>query len=268
MANKFRVNQLLLTNNTVTTTGNNIYVNGLGNYTTDNPLGFATSGNLTNASGALSSQTQASGSFLFGLINASSAGVSSLNGQSGAINFTGAGNASVIVNGQNFTISGNTGHLVGYATINNLLLTGQQAWTSANNNATNLSGNLQTTGSTLDNKINSLSGMASTWSTLSWVSTINWNVTTGIFEDRKRIVLTGDAILAINGLYNGWAGALEVVQSGNSTTGYSLTLPAATKVLNSGAGILNLTRISGTRDIAGFEYNGANLFCALGNSFT
>jgi len=58
---------------------------------------------------------------------------------------TGAGNVFVIINGQNFVISGDTGNLIGYVTINSL----------------------QTTGSTLDNKINSLSGYSNnTFSTI------------------------------------------------------------------------------------------------------
>ena len=61
---------------------------------------------LTGTSGQLSNNIGSTGSFLFGLINASSAGVSSLNSHSGALSLTGAGNVSVIVNGQNFTISG------------------------------------------------------------------------------------------------------------------------------------------------------------------
>ena len=105
------------------------------------------------------------------------------------------------------------------------------------------------------------------WNTLPWNNPIIWNATLNSVEDRIRIVLTGNSTLNISGLYNGWAGAAEIIQSGNSTSGYSLGLPSNTKVINSGSGILNLTRISGARDIAGFEYNGFTLFCALGNSF-
>lgn len=217
MANKFKVNQLVLTNNTVTTTGNNLFVNGNQLYPSNNPQNYSTSGDLNNTSGVLALRIQSTGQTLLGLISASSAGVSTLNGQSGTINITGAGDVSVLVNGQNFTVSGAT--------------------------------------------------ILGTWITLPWNNPIIWNTTVNVVEDRKRIVLTGDSSLVITGLYNGWAGALEIIQSGNSTTGYALALPAGTKVINSGSGILNLTRISGARDIAGFEYNGANLYCAIGNSF-
>jgi hypothetical protein len=245
MANKFKVNQLILTNNTVSTTGNNIYINGLGAYTSDNPSGFIINSNLTSASGVLALSTQNTGQTLLALITASNAGVSSLNGQSGTLTLMGGGNVSVGVNGQNITISGNTGSLINYATINNLAITG----------------------STLDNKINALSGTINPWINLTWANPLIWNVVTGFFEDRKRIILTGDSTLNISGLYNGWAGTLEIVQSGNSTTGYNLTLPSNTRVINSGLGAVSLTRNSGARDILGLEYNGTTLFCAIGNNF-
>lgn len=61
---------------------------------------------LNAVSGVLSAQITSTGSILYNLINSSSAGVSSLNGQSGILNLTGAGNTSVIINGQTITISG------------------------------------------------------------------------------------------------------------------------------------------------------------------
>ena len=64
-------------------------VSGINNY--------ATVDNLTGASG-----------YLIGLINASSAGVSSLNSLSGVLSLNGAGNISVSSNAQTITISGNT----------------------------------------------------------------------------------------------------------------------------------------------------------------
>jgi hypothetical protein len=61
---------------------------------------------------ATTTQLNATGSYLLGLISASSAGVSSINGSSGILNLGGAGNVSVTTVGQNITISGNTGSFV------------------------------------------------------------------------------------------------------------------------------------------------------------
>jgi hypothetical protein len=111
-----------------------------------NGIGLNLSGNL--------SQT---GAILMNLISAASAGVSSINGQSGVISIAGAGNTSVTNNGQTIIVSGDTGVYANFATLTNLALTGQQAWTAANNNAINLSGNLTQTGITLINELASIS---------------------------------------------------------------------------------------------------------------
>lgn len=82
----------------------NVFVqqNSTGNFvTTSQTGGFATNSSLG-----------ATGIYLFGLINASSAGVGSLNGASGALTLAGAGNITVFTNGQTVTISGETGQYV------------------------------------------------------------------------------------------------------------------------------------------------------------
>ena len=90
-----------------------------------NPSHFATSGDFISQIDLDSAVTQAlsyvasqyatenallnTGDYLLGLINSSSAGVSSLNSLSGALSLTGKGNISVIQQGQGFAISGDTG---------------------------------------------------------------------------------------------------------------------------------------------------------------
>lgn len=64
---------------------------------------------VNNASGVIRTDLAATGSFLYGLIQASSAGVGSLNGQSGTLTLSGTGNVSVVVQGQTIYVSGNTG---------------------------------------------------------------------------------------------------------------------------------------------------------------
>lgn len=113
--------------------GNTITVSGMAGggtvdlsnyYTRDNPSGYLntlsglSTGYVNNISGALSDRLTSTGANLLGLINASSAGVSSINAASGAINLIGAGNVSVSTSSQTITISGNTGVLINY--INNV----------------------------------------------------------------------------------------------------------------------------------------------------
>ena len=106
------------------------------------------------------------------------------------------------------------------------------------------------------------------WSSLTWANPVIWNVNTTAIEDRKLLVLTGNTTLNISGLYNGWNGTLEIIQSGISSTGYNLTLPSSTKVLNSGSGLATLTMVSGAIDVLGFAYDGSRLLMGVGNSFT
>jgi hypothetical protein len=162
-------NQIRLSGVLVTNSGNRLQVGS------DNTLMVRDSGSFANlqyvsgVSGALAT-----------LIQGSVGGVSSVNGQSGVLTIQGAGNISVTTGLNTIIISGNTGAYANFATVTNLALTGsnlftsltglsgafntqiastgQQAWTAANNNAINLSGNLTQTGITLNNKINSVSG--------------------------------------------------------------------------------------------------------------
>jgi hypothetical protein len=76
---------------------------------------FATTGFVTGVSGALSTRIESTGNYLYGLIQASSAGVSSLNSQSGSITLVGGGNVSVATNGQTITFSGDTGTYANFA---------------------------------------------------------------------------------------------------------------------------------------------------------
>lgn len=127
----------------VTLSGNQININSTLNtgqfYPASNLSQFSSSGNVANTGqslynliNGLSGQLNVSG----GLLSAVKVtGSSILN----IVNLTGAGNVIVSYSGQFVYFSGNTGFLGGYATV----------------------GNLQSTGSTLNSKINSLSGYLS-----------------------------------------------------------------------------------------------------------
>jgi hypothetical protein len=108
----------------------------------------------------------------------------------------------------------------------------------------------------------------STWSQLTWNTTTIWSAATNVYEDRRILVMTGNTTLSITNLYNGWAGLLETIQSGNNApSGYSLFLPANTKVMNGGSGAVYLTSGFGAFDIVGFQYDGTNLFANMANLF-
>lgn len=107
-----------------------------------------------------------------------------------------------------------------------------------------------------------------TWSNLTWGTTTTWAATPNVYEDRKILVMTGNTTLSITSLYNGWAGAIKTIQSGNAVSGYSLSLPAGTKVMNAGSGIINLTSGSGAIDVLSFMYDGSTLLANIGNQFT
>lgn len=127
-------NQIRLTNNIVNASGQRLTVGGSGVIYQSETGQFASAINLN-----------ATGSYLATLISASSAGVGSLNGASGTINIVGTGNVSVTTVGQTITISGNTGIYSSFVT------TGQTGTFASNLN-------LISTGTTLQNEINSLSG--------------------------------------------------------------------------------------------------------------
>lgn len=128
--------------------------------------GVSNPSNYTNQTSfnLLSGNLTTTGQTLLALINASSAGVSSINAQSGIMTLTGAGNLQVIVNGQNLTVSG-----VDLATATSLTNSGVSLYSQIIglsgvltnnyvliNSFNSLSGNLTATGVTLINNINTL----------------------------------------------------------------------------------------------------------------
>ncbi len=113
-----------------------------GNFVTTGQTGlFADQTYVNNASGALSTRLQTTGSTLLGLIQAASAGVSAINGASGILTFTGAGNVTISSVGQAFTISG-AASVGGGGNVTSVgTLTGIVGATGVNNITTSLSGN-------------------------------------------------------------------------------------------------------------------------------
>lgn len=77
---------------------------------------YATIGLVTGASGVLSAKIDASGAYIISLINAASAGVSSLNGQSGVLNLVGLGNITITTGAGTVRVSGDTGAYASFVT--------------------------------------------------------------------------------------------------------------------------------------------------------
>jgi len=128
------------------------------NYITASNLnGLANTGYVNSVSGGLSQRIDATGDYLLGLISASSAGVGSLNSASGALTLNGAGNVTVTTIGQTITVSGNTGFLAGYYSVSNpehYLKSGEAS--NVNLSGYSTSGNVEATGTALQNQITSI----------------------------------------------------------------------------------------------------------------
>lgn len=112
-----------------------------------------------------------------------------------------------------------------------------------------------------------ITGIRNNWTDLTWNNTTSWATNPNKTEDRARLYLTGNTTLSITNLFDGWNGLLQTIQSGNALSGYNLTLPANTKVMNGGLGIINLTSGSGARDMINLYYDGSFLFANFRNNF-
>lgn len=129
---------------------------------------YATLSNLNSASGSLNETIIRSGSYLYNLINTSAAGVSSLNGASGILTIRGTGNVYVTTAGQIITISGeggaaqsiNLGGLISTGSADLRYLSSGSSgyfYPWSNPNQFSKSGELQLTGTSLQNQIFNIS---------------------------------------------------------------------------------------------------------------
>jgi hypothetical protein len=92
-------------------------------------------------------------------------------------------------------------------------------------------------------------------------ATITWAFS-GAQYRRATVTLGGNRALVISGATNGAEGCLIVTQDG--TGGRTLAVPAGSKVINGGAGVVTLTTASGAKDIICFAYDGTNYFWNYG----
>lgn len=231
-------------------TGSNLSnrINGTGNLTgafyplISNPAGYLTnlsglsvnyvtgiSGYLNQRINTVESNLQSTGSYLYNLIGASSAGVSTINNLSGQILITGAGNNTVIVSGQTILVSGAATNLSNYALNSDLFNTG-------NNLSIRIAGTGNLTGSFYPlllnpaGYLNTLSGLS-----ISYVTGISGDLSNQINNTNLNLFNTG---LSLTNRING---------TGNLTGSfYPLTFnPAGYLNTLSGLSIFYVTGISG-----------------------
>ena len=254
-----------------------------------NPSGYITTGQTGNFGGGSFNTGTLVGTFYLnsnpsGYITGLNTGSFITTGQTGAFYPLGFNPSGYITTGQTGNFGGgsfNTGTLVGtFAQLNtnqagNLNISGSGNFISG----LYLSGNQVVTGGPYYLNSNP-SGYITTgqtgafggggvtnpaWGNLTFGATTTWNTASNVCEDKQRLTLTGSSTLAISGLYNGWAGLLQTIQSGS---GYNLTLPSGTKVAYNGSGVISLTTgISGARDMVSFVYDGTYLFANIANYF-
>jgi|SRR5215813_10245315 len=119
---------------------------------------------------------------------------------------------------------------------------------------------------TVDQKgrITAASNAAATYASLTDGATITWTVSTII--NNAKVTLGGNRTLAFSGLVNGMNGTLVVKQDG--TGGRTLTLPAASKVVNGGGGAIALTAAANAIDVLTWTYDGTNTFWNFGLNYT
>ena len=98
--------------------------------------------------------------------------------------------------------------------------------------------------------------------TLVDATTVNWDL-----DDGKTAVVTlgGNRTLAITNQANGMFGLLKVIQSGGSNT---LLLPANSKVVDGGGGVIALSSGAGDIDILTFVYDGTDFLWNIGRDYS
>lgn len=108
-------------------------------------------------------------------------------------------------------------------------------------------------------------GYANGVTTLTDGATITWNFA-GYYEMLATVTLGGNRTLAFSNLATGCRGTVIVKQDGTGSR--TLTLPAGSKVRDTGAGAIALSTASGAIDILSFIYDGTNTFWTYGTDFS
>lgn len=103
------------------------------------------------------------------------------------------------------------------------------------------------------------------FSTLTDSATITWAFASPQLVSNATVTLGGNRTLSITGVSAGATGVLKVVQDGTGSR--TLTLPAGSKVINGGGGVVSLSTAAGAIDILAFVYDGTNYFWVVGTNY-
>jgi hypothetical protein len=91
---------------------------------------------------------------------------------------------------------------------------------------------------------------------------IAWDQTKGA---TATVTLTGNSTLSITNAVAGMYGLIKVKQ--DATGSRTLTLPAGSKVINGGAGVVTLTTAANAVDVLSYFYDGTNYFWTVGYNY-
>jgi hypothetical protein len=102
----------------------------------------------------------------------------------------------------------------------------------------------------------------STFQTLTFGTTTTWDQTKGA---TAAVTLTANATLSITNEVAGMYGLIRITQ--DATGSRTLTLPAGSKVINGGGGIVTLTTTAGATDVLSYFYDGVNYYWTVGYNY-
>ena len=102
----------------------------------------------------------------------------------------------------------------------------------------------------------------STFQTLTFGTTTTWDQTKGA---TAAVTLTANATLAITNAVAGMYGLVRVTQ--DATGSRTLTLPAGSKVINGGGGVVALTTTAGATDVLSYFYDGTSYYWTVGYNY-
>jgi hypothetical protein len=105
-------------------------------------------------------------------------------------------------------------------------------------------------------------GYTSTFQTLTFGSTTTWDQTKGA---TAAVTLTADGTLSITNVVAGMYGLIRVTQ--DATGSRTLTLPAGSKVINGGGGVVALTTTASATDVLSYFYDGTNYYWTVGYNY-
>jgi hypothetical protein len=102
----------------------------------------------------------------------------------------------------------------------------------------------------------------SSFQTLTFGTTTTWDQTKGA---TAAVTLTANATLSITNVVAGMYGLVRVTQDAAGSR--TLALPANSKVINGGGGVVTLTTTAGATDVLSYFYDGTNYYWTVGYNY-